>query len=349
MKSWIRHIIILAAVAGFFGTLVMVTGIMPIGASTGHWGITSWILSFSMKRSISTYAKSVNDPPQFEEWMMIKGAGHYEIGCRQCHGRPGIDNFLFQQMTPPAPRLGKNIRKWNDKELFQIVKHGVKFTAMPAWPQRQRDDEVWAVIAFLKRLPDMKPEEYERLVFAETNEANLKYCANCHGVDGNSRGNKAFPKLAGQHFDYLKNSLLSYSKHERPSGIMEVAVSSLRSDMIEALSRHFSNQKRTPMPLPETFADSIRRGKSIAERGVPEDKVASCVSCHGPFKKNQLINPNYPILAAQPAEYLTLQMQLFKKGKRGGTKFSRIMHKSISTMNEQDISDVARYYQALSP
>mgnify|MGYP003298824914 CR=1 FL=1 len=36
--------------------------------------------------------------------------------------------------------------KPKDAELFSIVKHGLKFTGMPAWPTQSRDDEVRRVI-----------------------------------------------------------------------------------------------------------------------------------------------------------------------------------------------------------
>ena len=39
---------------------------------------------------------------------------------------------------------------------------------MPAWPTQQRDDEVWAMVAFLRTLPDLQAEDYRRLVHGET-------------------------------------------------------------------------------------------------------------------------------------------------------------------------------------
>jgi len=39
--------------------------------------------------------------------------------------------------------------------LFQVVNHGLKFTGMPEWPVRDRDDEVWAMVAFLKKMPEL--------------------------------------------------------------------------------------------------------------------------------------------------------------------------------------------------
>ena len=68
-------------------------------------------------------------------------------------------------MTPPPPELTGRVSRYKAEELFSIVKHGIKFTGMPAWPVQQRDDEVWAVVAFLRRMPEVDAAEYRRLAY----------------------------------------------------------------------------------------------------------------------------------------------------------------------------------------
>ena len=58
----------------------------------------------------------------------------------------------------------RQVSRWNPEELLYLVKHGIKFTGMPAWTALQRDDEVWAVVAFLRALPGMDADDYARLV-----------------------------------------------------------------------------------------------------------------------------------------------------------------------------------------
>ena len=66
-------------------------------------------------------------------------------------------------MLPEPPYLGGVVESWKPEQLFWIVKHGLKYTGMPSWPALSRDDEVWSVVAFLQRLPGMKPETYRGL------------------------------------------------------------------------------------------------------------------------------------------------------------------------------------------
>ena len=66
-------------------------------------------------------------------------------------------------MVPAPPVLADVVDDWNSRELFWIVKHGIKYTAMPAWSTQRRDDEVWAMVAFLQQLPRMEAPHYREL------------------------------------------------------------------------------------------------------------------------------------------------------------------------------------------
>jgi len=43
-------------------------------------------------------------------------------------------------------------------------------------------------------------------------------CAACHGPDGNTPTGPDFPRLAGQHYDYLLHSLKGYEPHHGGAG-----------------------------------------------------------------------------------------------------------------------------------
>ena len=154
MKTWLWRGALVLALLGMLGGLVMLSGIMPIKASSGHWAITAWLLDFSKQRSVSTHTLGVKAPPLDDPRMVVTGGAYYEIGCRPCHGSPELRQpRIAARMTPPPVYLPPRIAKWEAEELFYMIKHGIKFTGMPAWPAPGRDDEVWAIVAFLKRLP----------------------------------------------------------------------------------------------------------------------------------------------------------------------------------------------------
>ncbi|MGH6831853.1 MAG: c-type cytochrome, partial [Methyloceanibacter sp.] len=45
-----------------------------------------------------------------------------------------------------------------------VVKHGIKMTGMPAWGVTHSDELLWDVVAFLRKLPELTPEQYQTLV-----------------------------------------------------------------------------------------------------------------------------------------------------------------------------------------
>ncbi|MFG0334713.1 MAG: c-type cytochrome, partial [Maioricimonas sp. JB049] len=97
--------------------------------------------------------------------------------------------------------------------------------------------------------------------------------------------------------------------------------------------------------LPNASARQIERGRQIAEEGVPDQNVPSCIDCHGPGEG--LRADEYPKLAGQYADYLELQLRLFKSGDRGGSDTADLMSPVVTGLTEEDIKDVAAYYASL--
>ena len=361
IKTWSFRIGAFLVVVAFGGFLFVTSGIMPIKASSGHWAITAWFLNFAMRRSVVTHSLGMQTPALNDPALVAQGAGHYEFGCLPCHGGPDLPQpVIAQQMTPHPPYLPPEIPKWDADELFYIVKHGVKFTGMPAWPALQRDDEVWAVVAFLLRLPRLTSQEYKELARSrnpgaamenlstakEAPRAVSESCARCHGLDGAGRGLSTFPILAGQRPTYLYASLLAFARGERHSGTMIPIATGLSADEMREIARYYANlpQLLSSNPRPNV-APAVERGREIAVLGIPSKRVPACASCHGPSSTPR--NPIYPNLAGQHAEYLALQLELFKKDIRGGTPYAHIMRSVAARLTPEQIRDVALYYASL--
>jgi cytochrome c553 len=77
---------------------------------------------------------------------------------------------------------------------------------------------------------------------AEAGKAKSTTCAACHGADGNST-NSMFPRLAGQHMDYLLHSLKAYKSGKRKNPIMSGQAQALSETDMEDLAAYFSSQK----------------------------------------------------------------------------------------------------------
>jgi len=67
-------------------------------------------------------------------------------------------------------------------------------------------------------------------------------CAACHGPDGNSPA-PDFPKLAGQHYDYLLKAMKDYKSGTRKNPLMAPMIANLTERDMEDLSAYYSSQK----------------------------------------------------------------------------------------------------------
>ena len=78
-------------------------------------------------------------------------------------------------------------------------------------------------------------------------------CRACHGKDGVGTAAQ-FPTLAGQHEDYLKQSLIEYQRGERKNVIMATFAPRLTADDIVEIAEYYSHQSPGVQTLPRTLS-----------------------------------------------------------------------------------------------
>lgn len=360
--------LVVAALAGAGGLLFAWSGLYNVGASAGHWPITTWFLKFALRNSVETHAIGIEVPPLDDPALVFKGMGHYGGGCAPCHGEPGeARGAIARHLLPEPPFLPERVRDWTPAQLFWIVKNGLKYTGMPSWPAPERDDEVWAVVAALLRLPELQAEEYRRLILADTVFAadrvretarliaatgpvgeSLVACGRCHGMRGAGGGAGAFPRLAGLSEAYLYEVLRAYALGSRPSGIMQPVAAELTEPQMRALAAYYSAISDAPYPPPPPADPQVlQRGAAIAATGIPERRVPPCASCHGPREAQR--NPLYPALAGQFPAYIAQQLRLWRAGGFGATPQAQVMDAAAHSLADEQITAVALYYGSLRP
>lgn len=353
----------LAVAAMIGGLLFAASGLYNVGASSGHWRVVAELLEFGLRRSVATHALLVDAPPPLDDPGMIRrGAGHYQGACASCHGAPGQErSVVVQQMLPPPPPLPDAMRDWTPEQLFWIVRHGIKYTGMPAWPAPEREDEVWAVAAFLLRMRGMDEAEYRRLALGRIDDAidrsdeqaralvltgpasgATAACARCHGTDG--AGDAGSPRLAGQSVEYLLHALEEYAWGARPSGIMGPVAAAVDARQRRALAEHYAAAPAPAAPVQAPAGEDSGLGRRLATQGDADRLIPACGTCHGAGRL-----PAYPALAGQGAGYIADQLRLWQRGARGQGATSAIMAAVAAALTEDDIQAVARFYATQPP
>ena len=137
-------------------------GVYDVAATKHHTGLTYHLLHYAMLRSVTTRADTIRPPALDGAGRFRSGMALYAEHCVQCHGAPGVSPAPFAFGLRPAPvNLVEPGRNWRPSEIYWIVKHGVKMTAMPGWQYRLTDEELWDLVAFVKHLPALSPVEYK--------------------------------------------------------------------------------------------------------------------------------------------------------------------------------------------
>jgi cytochrome c553 len=354
-------LVVIGVVGGF---LTIWSGIYDVAASRGHWPGFELLLKFGMRSSVRTHAWWIDVPPLDDPDRVRRGAAHYQQGCAPCHGSPaGPSMLVVRRMLPEPSDLKTKVPTWKANELFWIVKNGLKYTGMPAWPTLQRDDEVWDMVAFLRELPDTAPERYLQLAGLRADDAPaaerpadrrhdrtalLASCARCHGVDGRGRETNAFPRLDLQTEGWLLDQLQAFAHGRRASGVMQAATAELTAEEMAWLATHYSARPKaaatTAMARSTAPDPSHREGEAVFLAGNPDQGLPPCAACHA--RTAAARDRLYPALLGQYASYTTTQLGMFREGKRKATEAARLMTAIAERMTDAQVRAVAVYLAA---
>jgi cytochrome c553 len=166
-------------------------------------------------------------------------------------------------------------------------------------------------------------------------------CAACHGSDGNSV-NPEWPKIAGQHAEYIHKQLMDYKSGRRENALMAGQVANLDEQDMRDLGAFYARQQISPGTADEAVAE---RGERIYRGGIPASGVAACTACHGPTGQG---NPAamFPVVAGQHARYNSDQLRYFRSEQRANDN-GRMMRNLAARMSDADIRAVAEYMAGL--
>jgi mono/diheme cytochrome c family protein len=158
-------VLLAVVVLGIGAALVVVySGVISVAASEPHGALINWLLSTASDESIHYHAKGVEAPPLDREEMVRAGFRHYREMCVGCHLAPGIESSEMREgLMPRPPELKEAAKEWRPAELFWVIKNGIKMTGMPAWGKSHSDGDIWNIVAFLQRLPEMTAEQYKAM------------------------------------------------------------------------------------------------------------------------------------------------------------------------------------------
>lgn len=135
-------------------------------------------------------------------------------------------------------------------------------------------------------------------------------CIGCHGIQGYHIGFPEVhqvPKISGQGAGYIRAALHAYKAGERKHPSMRTVASSLTEQDIADLAAYYESNA-SGVSLPATAAEGPAKAAELVTKG-------GCTSCHG-ANLSKPIDPAYPKIAGQYADYLYVALRSYKTNDR---------------------------------
>ena len=155
---------VLAIVVAILAAVFFFGGFYSVAGTQEDPAIVKWALVKVRNASIARHATdrapgNLGDPATVQA-----GARQFmERGCVNCHGAPGVEWAKFSEgMHPDPPDLKDVVGELSPAQLFWVIRNGINMTGMPSFAQAgARDDEIWSIVAFLKKLPSVSEADYK--------------------------------------------------------------------------------------------------------------------------------------------------------------------------------------------
>jgi mono/diheme cytochrome c family protein len=165
MRAFLASLVLVIILIVIGALAFIYSGVYDVAASAPEGPVTRWILATARERSIDAHAAGIQVPAGLDDPARLPiGVAHFAAHCAVCHGAPGVPRGdIGKGLNPQPADLARISAHRSPAELFWVIKHGIKMTGMPSWGDHS-DDELWATVAFLKRLAGMTEQDYAKLV-----------------------------------------------------------------------------------------------------------------------------------------------------------------------------------------
>jgi len=158
VKKLVLGITVLLVIALTIGIGAFKFGLLPVNADVPPSGLEMRFIPIAVHASVAHNAEQQPNPVDPTDENLIAGGEIYAELCARCHGTPGRGpSVLGASFYPPAPQFTVQPSSYTEGELFWIVKHGIRNTGMPAWGRLLTDQDIWQVVAALRRLDSLPP------------------------------------------------------------------------------------------------------------------------------------------------------------------------------------------------
>jgi S-disulfanyl-L-cysteine oxidoreductase SoxD len=167
--------------------MVLASGVVlaMVACKAGEPGKLETSVVQGVKKQITIGGKNDKNPIAYSDAAVKAGQEHFMHHCQTCHGFDGQNTGVpyAAKMDPPVPELtSKDVQEYTDGQLKWIIENGIAPSGMPAWKGILDDDEMWAMVHYIRHLPakgslgvpDVFKEEAEQHEHGKAEESKSK-------------------------------------------------------------------------------------------------------------------------------------------------------------------------------
>jgi mono/diheme cytochrome c family protein len=142
----------------------LLSGAFNTAAAVPPGPVEKKLAGIALDRSVARRAPKQAAPASNPETLKAALGGYKEM-CLVCHGAPGVETSeIAAGLNPAAPDLTlARVQRRSDGEIFWIVQNGIRMTGMPAFGSTHKDEALWRMVAFVRHLPQLTPDEEKEL------------------------------------------------------------------------------------------------------------------------------------------------------------------------------------------
>ncbi len=109
-----------------------------------------------VKQKVTVRGKHAANPLPVSAENIQAGRQAFSHYCMVCHGLDGQNTGVpfADKMSPPVPLLtSPDVQSYKDGQLKWIIDNGIYPSGMPASKGILNDDEIWAIVQYIRHLP----------------------------------------------------------------------------------------------------------------------------------------------------------------------------------------------------
>ena len=140
----------------------MSQGLMPASATAQPPAWEAKLAQRWLTASVARSAPRASNPIAATDANLLEGMKLYKNGCDGCHGQATqTSSWGTTCFYPRVPQFAQAHPLLSEAELFWVVKNGIKMTGMPSFGANLSDPQIWLIVSFLKKYPNVSDADYK--------------------------------------------------------------------------------------------------------------------------------------------------------------------------------------------